>query len=50
MNKNEVFQLKTESVTLEGNGVGYADGMAVFVPFAAAGDVLSVRIVKACKG
>ncbi len=50
MKKNELYQLNIESVTLEGSGVGYADSTAVFVPFAAIGDTVSVKIVKVCKG
>ena len=33
----------------DGNGVGRFEGQAVFVPFAAVGDVLSVKVVKICK-
>ncbi|MBO6232412.1 MAG: 23S rRNA (uracil(1939)-C(5))-methyltransferase RlmD [Ruminiclostridium sp.] len=49
MNKNDVIRLTIESLTDEGAGVGRYDGMVVFVPFTAVGDVLDVRIVKVGK-
>lgn len=49
MNKNDIIPLTIESVTSEGAGVGRYDGMVVFVPFAAVGDTLNVRIVKTGK-
>lgn len=49
MNKNDIIELEITDVTAEGSGVGRHDGMAVFVPAAAAGDVISCRIVKVCK-
>lgn len=49
MNKNDIIKLTVGNVTDEGAGVGRYDGMVVFVPFAAVGDVLYVRIVKTAK-
>ena len=49
MSKNDIITLTIESVTDEGAGVGRYDGMVVFVPFAAVGDELNVRIVKVAK-
>lgn len=49
MNKNDIIQLTIENITGEGMGVGRYDGMVVFVPFTAVGDVLDVRIVKTGK-
>lgn len=46
MEKNEIFQLEITGITNEGNGVGHHEGMAVFVPDTAAGDVGKVRAVK----
>ena len=46
MNKNDIIRLTIDSITSEGAGIGRYDGMAVFVPFSAVGDVLDVRIVK----
>lgn len=50
MKKNEIVRLCITDITNEGNGVGRADdGMAVFVPFTAVGDVVDVKIVKVQK-
>ncbi len=46
LKKNTIIPLEITGITNEGNGVGRADGMAVFVPFTAVGDTLKVRIVK----
>ena len=48
-NKNDIINLEITDITDEGNGVGKHDGIAVFVPFAAVGDKLSVKIVKTQK-
>ena len=48
-NKNDIIELTITDITDEGNGVGKADGIAVFVPFSAVGDKLSVKIVKTQK-
>ena len=49
MVKNDIVRLSIESITGEGSGVGRYDGMVVFVPFSAVGDLLDVRIVKTGK-
>ena len=49
LKKNDIIPLTIESITNEGNGIGHADGIAVFVPMTAAGDELRVRIVKVQK-
>ena len=49
MRKNEIAVIEITGYTAEGNGVGRLDGMAVFVPGAAVGDTLQVRIVKTLK-
>lgn len=46
LKKNDIIPLEITGITNEGNGVGRADGLAVFVPFSAAGDKLKVRVVK----
>lgn len=46
MNKNEIHKLQINSVTAEGLGVGKLDGMAVFVPKTAPGDIINCKIVK----
>ncbi|MBQ7989711.1 MAG: 23S rRNA (uracil(1939)-C(5))-methyltransferase RlmD [Oscillospiraceae bacterium] len=49
MKKNDLIDLAIDDVTLEGSGVGRHEGMAVFVPFTAPGDVIRCRIVKVNK-
>ena len=46
LKKNQILELEILSLSSDGNGVGRADGMAVFVPCSAPGDRLQVRIVK----
>ena len=48
--KNDFRTLEITGMTAEGNGVGRTeDGMAVFVPLTAVGDVISCKIVKVAK-
>ncbi|MCM1382740.1 MAG: TRAM domain-containing protein, partial [Muribaculaceae bacterium] len=50
MKKNELCTIEITGMTAEGNGVGRtAEGMAVFVPLTAVGDVISCKIVKVAK-
>ena len=49
MRKNDMIELSITGTTAEGNGVGRHEGLAVFVPGGAEGDVLQVRIVKVLK-
>ena len=49
LQKNDVIQLEIQSVTNEGSGVGRHEGMAVFVPMTAAGELVQVTIVKLLK-
>jgi len=45
--KNDIVDLTITSMTAQGSGVGKtADGMVIFVPQTAVGDVLKVRILK----
>ncbi|MBR5502367.1 MAG: class I SAM-dependent RNA methyltransferase, partial [Oscillospiraceae bacterium] len=46
MKKNDTFPLEITAISSDGNGVGRADGMAIFVPFSAVGDKLTVRAEK----
>lgn len=47
MNKNDIITLEITALTSEGSGVGRsADGMAVFVPKTAVGDVIDARVLK----
>lgn len=47
--KNDEIEITITSLTKEGNGVGRYGGMAVFVPFAAVGDVAVCRVIKLSK-
>lgn len=49
LTKNQVVSLEITGYTAEGSGVGRYRGIAVFVPLAAAGDRLEVRILKVAK-
>jgi len=49
MTKNEIYETEITGMTAEGSGVCRIDGMAVFVPMTAIGDILKVRIVKVLK-
>ena len=49
MNKNDIFEIEITGTTDEGDGVGRAEGMAVFVPYALVGEVVRVIIVKVMK-
>lgn len=49
MNKNDIVELEITALTSEGSGVGRYDGMAVFVPLTAVGDVIRCKIVKVLK-
>lgn len=50
MKKNEFYTITITGMTSDGNGVGKTDdGMAVFVPLTAVGDVISCKIVKITK-
>ena len=49
LSKNEIVPLEIIGMTNEGNGVGRYDGIAVFVPMTAVGDVIDCRIVKVHK-
>ena len=47
--KNQSVEIEITGITAEGNGVGRAEGMAVFVPLTAVGDYVRVKIVKVLK-
>ncbi len=49
MKKNDTVRLEITDITMEGNGVGRYEGMAVFVPMTACGDVIDCKIVKVLK-
>ena len=47
--KNEIVEIEITGMTTQGAGVGHYQGMAVFTPLTAPGDVARVRVVKAAK-
>ena len=49
LKKNDIVTLEITGMTNEGNGVGRHDGIAVFVPLTAVGDVIECHIVKVLK-
>lgn len=49
MNKNDIFEIEITGLTDEGFGIGRAEGMAVFVPFALLGETVRVIIIKMYK-
>lgn len=49
LKKNDIIRLEITSCSLQGCGIGRHEGMAVFVPAAAAGDTLLVHILKVKK-
>ncbi len=46
MKKNDIINLEITDMSSEGSGIGHFDGMAVFVPMTAVGDVIKAKIVK----
>lgn len=49
LKKNEIYRAEISGLTSEGSGVCRVDGMAVFVPSSAVGDILDIKIVKVLK-
>lgn len=49
MNKNDIFETEITGITDNGSGVGRAEGIAVFVPYALPGEIVRVIIVKVNK-
>ena len=49
LSKNQIVELEITDITNEGNGVGKYEGIAVFVPLTAVGDIISCKIVKCNK-
>ena len=47
--KNKTYTLKIESLCGNGNGIAKHDGMVVFVPCTAEGDVVEAKIIKVTK-
>ena len=49
MKKNEIYKAEITDYTTEGSGVCRIEGMAVFVPSTAVGDIAEVKILKTAK-
>lgn len=49
MNKNDIIELEITDISADGSGVGRYNGMAVFAPQTAVGDVIQARILKVKK-
>ncbi len=49
MNKNDIIELTITDISADGSGVGKYEGIAVFVPLTAVGDVIRARILKVKK-
>ncbi len=49
LKKNDIIEIKIIDYNSEGSGVGRYNGIVIFVPFAAKGDKLRVKILKVCK-
>ncbi|MBR5113184.1 MAG: 23S rRNA (uracil(1939)-C(5))-methyltransferase RlmD [Clostridia bacterium] len=47
--KNDIIDLEIDNCGLDGSGIGRHDGLAVFVPSAAKGDVIKAHILKVKK-
>ena len=46
LKKNDIIKLNIETCTVQGSGIGRFDGLAVFVPMTAPGDVIEAHILK----
>ena len=46
MKKNDLIEVSVEDMTLDGKGIARYNGMVVFIPYAAVGDKLIVKILK----
>ena len=49
MKKNDIITLEITDLTTDGSGVGKYEGMAVFVPLTAVGDIAEIKILKVKK-
>lgn len=49
MKKNDLIEVTIEDVSLDGKGIARYSGMVIFVPYAAVGDKLTVKILKVKK-
>ena len=49
LKKNNIITLEITDMTGQGSGIGHVDGMAVFTPLTAPGDVINAHILKVKK-
>ena len=49
MQKNDIYEIEITGMTDDGNGVGRAEGIAVFVPYTILGETVRVVIIKLMK-
>lgn len=49
MNKNDIFEIEITGMTDDGDGVGRAEGIAVFVPYTIVGEKVRIHIIKVNK-
>ncbi len=49
LKKNDIIQLEITDISGQGSGIGRYNGMAVFVPLTAVGDIINAHIVKVKK-
>ncbi|MDR1835880.1 MAG: TRAM domain-containing protein, partial [Fusobacteriaceae bacterium] len=49
LRKGEIRDIRIEKIVVGGEGLGYCDGVAVFVPMSVPGDLLQIRIISAKK-
>lgn len=49
LTKNQDIEIEITGITTEGSGVGHYDGIAVFVPNTAVGDIIECHIIKTKK-
>ena len=49
MQKNEIYEMTADDLTLEGNGVGRIENMAVFVPGLLPGENAKIKIINVLK-
>lgn len=49
MRVGEIFEIKIEKIVFGGEGLGYINDMATFVPMSAIGDILKIKIISVKK-
>ena len=49
MERGDIVQVRIEDMSSEGQGIGRADGLVIFVPYTVVGDVARVRLTKVKK-